>query len=517
MRAQHISWGQVLLELISGVWNLSFCYQNLTKENLKKGYIRPSQLLMASPFFFVSEKDGKLRPCQDYRYLNNWTVKNSYPLPLILGIMDKLKGAKYFTELDVRWGYNNIRIRKGDEWKVAFKMKKGLFESTVMFFRMCNSPATFQAMMDNIFMTMIDNRLVIDNILIFANTKEELERITKLTLEKLQEHNLFLKAKKCEFCQTRIEYLGMIIEYLGMIIEEGKISMDTVKLGGIRDWPVPTTLKQTWSLLGFGNFYQRFISHYSELARSLNDLTKKDKKFEWTTNCQKAFDTMKKWFTEEPVLLMPDQSKPFQIESDALKVATGTVLTQLDSNGDQHPIAFLSKTFSETERKYEIYNWELLGIIWALKERRHYIQGSGHTTIFYSNHKNLMYFWTAQKFNDWQARWSLYLSGFNLKLIHLPGTNMVQSNALSRQPDYGTNEQMEEEDKVVLPDNLFINLLDTELQEQILNGKELDLDVKNAIETLIEEGPTSLKNDLQDWMQPGFVWLNKGACEGLQA
>jgi RNase H-like domain found in reverse transcriptase/Reverse transcriptase (RNA-dependent DNA polymerase) len=163
-----------------------------------------------------------------------------------------------------------------------------------------------------------------DDILIFANTKEELERITKLVLERLREHNLFLKAKKCEFCQTRIKYLGMIIE-------EGKISMDAVKFGGIKDWPVPTMLKQTRSFLGFGNFYRKFISHYSELA---NDLTKKDKKFEWSTECQEAFDIMKKRFTEEPVLLMPDQSKPFQIESDALKVATGVVLTQLDSNGD---------------------------------------------------------------------------------------------------------------------------------------------------------------------------------------
>jgi RNase H-like domain found in reverse transcriptase len=194
-----------------------------------------------------------------------------------------------------------------------------------------------------------------------------------------------------------------------------------------------------------------------------------------------------------------DQSKPFQIESDALKVATGVVLTQLDSNGDRHPVAFLSKTFSETERKYEIYDQELLGIIWALKEWRHYIQGSGHTTIVYSDHKNLTYFWTVQKLNDRQARWSLYLSGFDLKLIHLPGTKMVQSNALSRWPDYETNEWMEEEDKVVLPDNLFINLLNTELQEWILNRKELDLDIKNVIKTLMEEGPTSLKNDLQDW------------------
>jgi RNase H-like domain found in reverse transcriptase len=119
-----------------------------------------------------------------------------------------------------------------------------------------------------------------------------------------------------------------------MIIEEGKISMDAVKLAGIRDWPVPTTLKQTRSFLGFGNFYRKFIFHYSKLARPLNDLTKKDKKFEWTTNCQKAFDTMKKRFTEEPVLLMPDQSKPIQIKSDASKVATGAVLTQLDLNGN---------------------------------------------------------------------------------------------------------------------------------------------------------------------------------------
>jgi RNase H-like domain found in reverse transcriptase len=117
-----------------------------------------------------------------------------------------------------------------------------------------------------------------------------------------------------------------------------------------------------------------------------------DKKFEWTTDCQKAFDTMKKQFMEEPVLLMPNQSKPFQIKSDGSKVATGAVLTQLDSNDDRHPIAFLSKTFSETERKYKIYDQELLGIIRALKELRHYIQGSGHTTIVYSDHKNLTYF-----------------------------------------------------------------------------------------------------------------------------
>ena len=241
------------------------------KENLEKGYIWPSQSPMASPFFFVSKKDGKLQPCQDYCYLNNWTIKNSYPLPLI---SDILKGAKYFTKLDVWWGYNNIRIHKGDEWMAAFKTNKGLFEPTVMFFSMCNSPATFQAMIDDIFVGMINGKLVIIymvDILIFAKTKEELERITKMVLAKLWKHNLFLKAKKCEFCKLQIEYLGMIIE-------EGKISIDPIKLAGIQDWPIPSTVKQVRSFLGFGNFYQKFISHYSDIAKPLNNLTKKRQK-----------------------------------------------------------------------------------------------------------------------------------------------------------------------------------------------------------------------------------------------
>ena len=196
---------------------------------------------------------------------------------------------------------------------------------------------------------------------------------------------------------------------------------------------------------------------------------------------------------------MPDQMKLFQIEADTSKVATGAVLTQLDTNGDRHPVAFLLKMFTETERKYEIYNRELLGIIRALKEWRHYIQGSGHMTIVFSDHKNLTYFRTAQKLNDRQARWSLYLSEFDIKLIHLPGTKMIQSDALSRRPDHRIEGQLEEEDKIMLPEDMFINLLDANLQERILEGKELDIDVKNTMETLLQGGPTSLKNDLEDW------------------
>ena len=166
------------------------------------------------------------------------------------------------------------------------------------------------------------------------------------------------------------------------------------------------------------------------MAAPLNNLLGKDTPFEWTNNAQHLFNELKQQLTSAPVLMMPDQTKPFQIKLDASKYASRAVLTQLDNNGHRHLVAFLSKTFNETKQNYEIYNRELLAIIWVLEEWRHYIQGSGHTTMIYSNHQNLTYFRNAQKLNRRQARWSLYLSEFNVKLIHQVGLKIIQSDVL---------------------------------------------------------------------------------------
>ena len=269
---------------------------------------------MASPFFFVNKKDGKLRPTQDYRYLNQWTIKNTYPLPLISEIMDKIKasGAKYFTKFDVRWGFNNVRIKDGDKWKAAFKTNLRLYKPTVMFFGLCNSPLTFQAMMNDTLKDEIEEGfciIYIDDILIFSKNKEDLKHFTKHILESLRKADLYLKPSKCEFCKMKIEYLGLIIE-------EGKIMMDPTKLNGIHDWPIPKSVKQVHSFLGFRNFYQCFIRKFSELTQPMNKLLQKDQPFIWDDTAQQAFDEMKKCFTEEPILMMPDQTKPFQIEYD---------------------------------------------------------------------------------------------------------------------------------------------------------------------------------------------------------
>jgi hypothetical protein len=391
-------------------------------------------------------------------------------------------------------GYNNVRIKAEDQWKAAFKTNRGLFEPTVMFFGMCNSPATFQAMMDSIFSDMIEERRVIvymNDILIFAENQEELQERTKQVLQRLREHDLFLKPKKCEFNKTTMEYLGFIIQ-------EGKLSMDPIKLSGIRDWPIPTMVKQVRGFIGFANFYRQFIKKFSKLILPLNNLLWKDTKSDWNDQCQEAFETLKGRFLQEPVLMMPDHSKPFQIESDASKYAFGVVLTQMDINGDRHPVAFLLKTFTDTERWYKIYDRELLGIVQALKEWRHHIQGSGHTTLVHTDHQNLTYLWKAQKLSDRQARWSLFLSEFDIKLQHLPGNKMILSDALSRRPDHCPKED-ETKEEILLPNDLFLNLLDVNLRDRITKNKEYNFDVTKAIELLQEEGLTNIQNNLKDW------------------
>lgn len=280
---------------------------------------------MASPFFFVGKKETKeLRPCQDYQYLNEGTIKNAYPLPLISDLIDKLKGATIFTKIDLRKGYNNIRIKEGDKWKGAFKTNKGLFKPLVMFFGMCNSPTTFQAMMNDILSDFLTKGWVVvymDDILIFSKDQQEHQDRTRRLVQRLKDNDLYAKWEKSCFDVREVEFLGLVIH-------PDEVAMDPAKLNRIRDWPEPKTLKQVQSFLGFGNFYQKFIANYSSIARPLHRLTNKGVPFNWDTDCQTAFNTMKRKFIKAPVLLMPDSTKQFLLECDASLTACRAVLRQ---------------------------------------------------------------------------------------------------------------------------------------------------------------------------------------------
>jgi len=242
--------------------------------------------------------------------------------------------------------------------------------------------------MDNLFIFETSEGWVIiymDDIFIFTKEIDDNIEKTRRILQRLTDNDLYLKPEKCVFWQTKVEYLGLIIE-------ENKLAMDPVKLSGIADWPTPNTLKQVCSFLGFGNYYRRFIQGYGNLTRPLNELLKKEEKFVWTDERNQAFETLKQQFLRSPILQMPDTTLPFTIETDTSKYASGAVLLQLDTNGDIHPCGYLSKSFNETERNYKIYDRELLAIIRALTEWRHYLMGSSFPVTVRSNHKNLTYF-----------------------------------------------------------------------------------------------------------------------------
>ena len=364
-------------------------------EHLKSGKIRKSQSPQASPFFFIQKKDGGLQPCQDYPYLNEHTVKNAYPLPLITTLIDKLKGAKYFSKMDIRWGYNNIQIKEGDEWKAAFTTPFSLYEPLVMFFGQCNSLPTFQAFMDSTFGDMIaEGWLIIymDDVLVFAETLEECQERTKQVLDRMKEEDLHLKLAKCAFDQTEVEYLGLVVR-------NGEVLMDPTKLKVVEQWKPPKSVKAVRSFIRFCNFYRKFIPHFLVIAQPLIDLTKKEVPFHWGKEQDNAFVKLKETFLSTPVIKMPDSAKPFFVMTDASLTASEGILMQKDSNGDLHPCAYHSATFSPAEQNYNIYNRELLTVIQALKEWRHYLTGTEHPVTVIIDHKNLGYFKQPQNLN----------------------------------------------------------------------------------------------------------------------
>ena len=244
--------------------------QEYITDNLRKGYICPPKSPKACPFFFVDKKDGKICQVVDYRALNEITITNAAPIPIIPELVDRLRDARYYSKFDLHAGYNNICIQEGDEAEAAFKTPLGLFEPTVMTFGLCNAPVTFQTFMNSIFEDMVALGQVVvylDNILVFAAELCLLDKYTHEVLARLAGHDLYLKPEKCSFAQTSIEYLGLIIS-------EGQVCMDPAKIDAITKWPIPHTVKQVQAFLGFCNFYCHFIKDFSTVARPLFNLTK---------------------------------------------------------------------------------------------------------------------------------------------------------------------------------------------------------------------------------------------------
>jgi len=249
--------------------------QEFVKDQLRKGYIRPSKSPQTSLVFFVLKKDRKKRMVQDYQYLNSWTIKNNYPLPLILDLIDSIGKKKVFTKMDLQWGYNNVRIKEGDEWKVAFSMPEESFEPIVMFFGLTNSPAMLQAMMNDLLRDLVVEEKVavfIDDVMVVTEIEEGHNEIVGEVLRRLEENDLFVKPEKYVW---KVREVG----FLGVIIGEDRVEMEKEKVQGVIEWPVPKSVKDMQKFLGLANYYKWFVKDFAKIARSLHEMTRKENKW----------------------------------------------------------------------------------------------------------------------------------------------------------------------------------------------------------------------------------------------
>jgi hypothetical protein len=261
--------------------------------------------------------------CVDYRPLNAVTIKNKYTLPHIDILFDQISKAKVFSKIDLRSGYHQIKIRPEDIPKTTFSTRYGLYEYLVMSFGLTNAPAHFMYLMNSVFMQELDKLMVvfINDILIYSENEEEHAEHLRIVLSRLREHQLYAKFSKCEFWLKKVPFLGHVLSGDG-------ISVDPTKVQEVLDWMAPTTVHEVRSFLGLAGYYRRFILEFSKIAKSMTRLLEKDRKFDWTLECEQAFHTLRTLLTSAPVLAQPDIEKPFDVYCDASGTGLGCVLMQ---------------------------------------------------------------------------------------------------------------------------------------------------------------------------------------------
>ena len=387
-----------------------------------KGFIRPSASPWGAPALFVKKKDGSMRMCIDYRQLNKVTIKNKYPLPRIDDLFDQLRGSTFFSKIDLRSGYHQLRVKDADVPKTAFRTRYGHYEFLVMPFGLTNAPAVFMDLMNRVFRPYLDQFVIvfIDDILIYSSTQEEHEQHLRIILQTLREHKLYAKFSKCEFWLTEVKFLGHVIS------KEG-IAVDPSKVEAVLNWKQPRNIPEIRSFLGLAGYYRRFIKDFSKLAGPMTKLTRKGVKFEWDDVCEESFQEMKTRLTTSPVLIIPERGVGYVVYTDASLQGLGGVLMQ-----SEKVVAYASRQLKTHEKNYPTHDLELAAIIHALKLWRHYLYGERFE--LYSDHKSLKYLFTQKELNMRQRRWMEYLEDYDFGLHYHPGKANVVADALSRKP-----------------------------------------------------------------------------------
>ncbi|XP_013594359.1 PREDICTED: uncharacterized protein LOC106302390 [Brassica oleracea var. oleracea] len=370
----------------------------MIREMLDQGIFQYSSSPYASPIVLVKKKDGSWRLCVDYRCLNKQTIKDKYPIPLLEDLLDELGGSKFFSKLDLRAGFHQLRMSPDDVHKTAFKTHSGHLEYLVMPFGLTNAPCTFQGLMNHVFEPILRNFLLVffDDILIHSKSWDDHLEHLDMVFSILRHQQLYLKMSKCTFGSTRIEYLGHFISNEG-------VSTDPTKIKAVESWPTPTNQKQVRSFLGLANYYRRFIQGYSIIARTLTLLLRKDG-FTWGPDESTALCLLKEALTSAPVLALPGFTKTFIVETDASNTGIGAVLIQ-----DNHPICYISRALGKRHEGLSVYEKELLVVVHAVQTWSPYL--THNKFIIRTDQKSLKFLLEQKITTPFQHMWLSKLMG----------------------------------------------------------------------------------------------------------
>lgn len=399
----------------------------------------------ASPVVLAKKKDGTYRFCVDYRMLNERTRKDAYPLPKISDCFDSLAGAQWFCTLDLAAGYWQVEMEEADKPKTAFCTRSGLYQYKVMSFGLCNAPATFERLMENVLrgLQWEECLVYIDDVIIFGKTVEEtLDRLEHV-LDRLSHAGLKLKPSKCKLFKKKVEFLGHIVSPEG-------VQTDPAKIEAVKAWPQPTTQKQVRSFLGLASYYRKFVKGFAGIAKPLHALTEhqgKKKAITWTPECEEAFDKLKEALTSAPILAYPRPEGHITLDTDASGGAVGCVLSQ-DQEGEERVLGYMSKCLSKAERNYCVTRRELLAVVTALNRYHHYT--FGRPVTIRTDNSAVMWLKQLKDPQHQMARWLQKIDQYDIEFNHRPGRIHWNGDALSRRPcpQCGKDDGVCEEDRI---------------------------------------------------------------------